>query len=221
VFPGFTTFIKPAYLHLRYFTSWCADRRLGITTTDECVARQLGRDLAQLRGTWRAIPFFGVKRLMRRLDPGPHDALLDLGCGAGRAICVAAQHRFSRIIGVELDAEFCALAERNARALRRCITRPEVVCADATTYRVPDEITVVFLYNPFNGPVLHAALKRVLESFDRVPRRMRIVYANPRDHDLLMSMRRFRNAGRFWISWRPGKEWRRTQAVHFYEIDPT
>ena len=218
--PVFSTIIKPTYLHVRYLSSLYADRRLGIATTDERVARELGQDVAQYRRVYRAIPFVGAHRLMRRLDPGPHDALLDFGCGAGRVICVAAQYPFSRIIGVDVDAAFCALAERNARALRRCTTFPEVECADATTYQVPDEVTVIFLYNPFGGPVLRAALTRALESFDRAPRRMRVVYANPREHDLVVSMRRFRDAGRFWISWRPGKEWRRTQAVRIYEIDP-
>ena len=49
---------------------------------------------------------------------------------------------------------------------------------------------------------------------------MRIVYANPREHDLIASMERFREAGRLWTSWRPGTEWRRTQMVRFYEVQP-
>jgi hypothetical protein len=31
---------------------------------------------------------------------------------------------------------------------------------------VPDDITVVFLYNPFSGAALKTALMRVIESFD-------------------------------------------------------
>jgi precorrin-6B methylase 2 len=219
MFPVFSTIIKPVYLHVRYLSSLWGDRRLGITTIDERLAREFGCNVAEYHYRYRAISYFAAKRVMRRLDPGPQDALLDFGCGAGRVICDAAQYPFSRIIGVDVDAKLCAVAKRNVNALRRSRTLPEIVCADATTYLVPDEVTVVFLYNPFPGPVLQAALMRVLESFDRVPRRMRVVYANPREHEVVMSMRHFRDAGRFWISWRPGKEWRRTQAVQFYEID--
>src|SRR5262249_36514951 len=132
----------------------------------------------------RAVPYLGIERLMRRLKPSRTDALLDMGCGAGRAICVAAQHPFSRVIGIEIDKGLCAVAERNVRRLRRYPVRPEIVCADASKYRVPDDITVVFLYNPFSGAVLKAALTQVLESFDRAPRRLRLAYGNPREHEL-------------------------------------
>jgi hypothetical protein len=95
-----------------------------------------------------------------------------------------------------------------------------VVRADATTYRVPDDVTVVFLYNPFRGDVLQAALTRVLESFDRAPRRLRVVYANPRDHELIVAMQRFKIAYTIWLSWRPEAEWHRTKVAHVYEVEP-
>jgi predicted RNA methylase len=158
--------------------------------------------------------------VMRKLEPSETDALLDMGCGAGRAICVAAQYPFSRVIGIEIDQRLCALAERNARRLRRYAVRPEIVCTDAAEYRVPDDITVVFFYNPFWGEVFKTALTRVLESFDRAPRRLQLAYANPREHELIASMRRFRTADRMWLSWRPGTEWHRTKVVQFYEVEP-
>src|SRR5580704_9694579 len=80
------------------------------------------------------------------------------------------------------------LAERNVRRLRRCAVRPEIVRADAAKNRVPDDITVVVLYNPFGSEVLKPALTRVLESFDRAPRRMQFACANPREHELIASM---------------------------------
>jgi predicted RNA methylase len=215
----FSTIIKPVYLHMRYLSSLREDRRLGITTADERLAKKFGCGVSEYNQRYRAMPYSAARRLMRRLNPGPQDALLDYGCGAGRIICLAAQYPFSRIIGIDIDAELCAVAERNVHALRQRRTLPEVVCADAASYPVPREISVVFLYNPFPRPVLQEALTRVLESFDHMPRLVRVVYANPREHDAVMSMRRFRDTGRFWISWRPGKEWLRTQAVQFYEID--
>jgi predicted RNA methylase len=124
------------------------------------------------------------------------------------------------VIGIEIDERLCALAERNARRLRRHAIRPEIVCADAAKYRVPDDVTVVFLYNPFSGEVLKTALTRVLESFDRAPRRLRLAYGNPREHELIVSMRRFRTADRIWLSWRPEAEWHRTKVVQFYEVEP-
>jgi predicted RNA methylase len=218
VLSGFAQLVRPAYLAAVRAGARFGDRRFGITTTDEEVAREVGRALddAYLYG-YRAIPYLGIERLMRKLQPSRTDAFLDMGCGAGRAICVAAQYPFSRVIGIEIDDRLCALAERNARRLRRYALRPQIVRADAARYRVPDDITVVFLYNPFHGEVLETALTRVLESFDRAPRRLRLAYANPVEHELIASMRRFRAADKMWLSWRPGTEWHRTKVVQFYE----
>jgi SAM-dependent methyltransferase len=222
--PLFTHAIKPLYLRARYVRSRLADRRLGIVTTDECVALESSQQALQgynfPGGRHRALSFTGIRCLMRRLAPGPNDALLDLGCGAGRVILVAAQYPFSRVIGVEIDEKICALAERNARSLRRFAVRPEVVRADAATYMVPDDVSIVFLYDPFGGEVLRSVLRRILDSYDRAPRRMRLAYANPREHDLVMSMERFREADRLWVSWRPGAEWGRTQMVSLYDVEP-
>jgi hypothetical protein len=124
------------------------------------------------------------------------------------------------VIGIEIDETLCALAERNVRRLRRYAVRPEIVCVDAAKYRVPDDITVVFLYNPFSGEVLKSALSRVLKSFDRAPRRLQLAYANPREHELIASMQRFRTADKIWLSWQPEAEWRRTKVVQFYEVVP-
>jgi predicted RNA methylase len=169
---------------------------------------------------FRAISYLGIERLMRKLEPSRTEALLDMGCGAGRAACVAAQYPFARVIGIEIDERLCALAQRNACRLRRYAVRPEIVCADAAKYRVPDDITVVFLYNPFSGEVLKTALTRVLESYDRAPRRLKLAYANPREHELIASMQRFRAADKIWLSWRPETEWHRTKVVQFYEVEP-
>ena len=218
--PFFSQLIRPAYRHARYVGSRLRDYSLGITTTDECIAREFGEDFSDYYYFHRAVSFSGIHRLMRHLDPGPKDALLDIGCGAGRVICLAAQYPFSRIVGIDIDDKFCALAERNVRSLRRCSVRPEVYCTDAATYRVPDDITIVFLYNPFGGEVMRPVLTRVLESHDRAPRPMRLVYMNPIAHDVVMEMGRFREAEQLLLSWRPGAEWARTQLVRFYDVEP-
>jgi predicted RNA methylase len=220
-FPGFTRIVRPPYLAASRAAARSCDRWFGITTTDEDVARELGREQEDgFRFNSRAVSYLGMERLVRRLAPSRTEALLDMGCGAGRAICVAAQHPFSRVIGIEIDKELCSLAERNAHRLRRYTVRPEIVWTDAVEYRVPDDITIVFLFNPFGGDVLEKALTRIVESFDRVPRRLKLAYSNPREHELIASMPRFRTAGKMWLSWRPEAEWHRTKVVQFYEVEP-
>ncbi len=218
---GFTEIARPAYLAAGAAAGRFCDRRLGITTTDGEVVRELGRAFDDdYRLNCRPVSYVGMERLLRKLAPRPTDALLDMGCGAGRAICVAAQHPFSRVIGIEIDKDLCALAERNARRLRRHAVRPEIVRADAAKYPVPDDITIVFLFSTFGGDVLRSALTRVVESIDRVPRRLRLAYGNPREHELIVAMPRFRATDKMWWSWRPESEWHRTKVVQLYEVEP-
>lgn len=216
----FTRVVRPTQLALRRAVSTAVDRRAGIVTTDEAVAAHLRRDVAVYRRTWRALGWSGVARLLRKLAPSPDDVLLDIGCGAGRILCAAARQPFRRVVGVELDPEFAALASSNIERLRGRRCPGEVVETDATTYVVPDDVTIVFLYNPFRGETLDRTLEQVLASYDRVPRRVRLVYANPVEDERVLAGGRFRPTDELRLSWRPGGEWARSQRVAFYEVQP-
>lgn len=212
--------LKKAYLALRYFGSKFWDNLLGIVTTDELAASRLGMDYKEYCSIHRSIPFTALWRLMHRLNPSPNDALLDIGCGVGRVICTAAQYKFSRVIGIDIDRKCCALAKQNSKTLKRSACQIDVECYDASAYIVPDDITIIFFYNSFGGDELILLLRHILESYGRMPRRIQLIYANPREHNLVMSMERFRETGKFLISWRPGAEWGRTQMIRFYEVQP-
>lgn len=117
----------------------------------------------------------------RRIDST--DVLLDYGSGRGRVLLRAARLPFARVIGVELDERDCATARANARALAvsgrmRC-GEIEVVQADATIWTLPDDVNYVYMFNPFRGKVFRDALARIVESLDRSPRELTLIYANP------------------------------------------
>lgn len=68
----------------------------------------------------------------------------------------------------------------------------EVLEGDASSFRVPDDVTLVYIANPFGGKVFAGAIQRVIESCDRRPRPVRIAYAEPREHDALLATGRVR-----------------------------
>lgn len=106
---------------------------------------------------------------------------LDLGAGKGRALLLAARHGFGRVIGVELNPEYSAVAERNIAEYRKRDpqARIELHCADAAEFVVPAEVDVAYFYNPFGAGVMRAVVDRICESLVRTPREFYVVKLLP------------------------------------------
>ena len=131
-------------------------------------------------------PLHHFQKLLDRLsitDPAQF-AFVDLGCGKGRTLVVAAEHGFRPVIGVELDLRLTGIARRNIRwyafaaaaQSRQCpIT---VVNSDAVAYEFPTVPTVVFLFNPFGADTLGAVVANLERSLTAAPRRLVVAYFN-------------------------------------------
>ncbi len=214
----FENTVRPAQLALRERVSLRIDRKLNVRTTDEVIAEQLGVDIGVFRNTQRALGWSGAVRLVRRMDLRPSDVLLDIGCGAGRILCAAARTPVRRVIGLDIDPKIAAIARENARHLQGRQAEIEVVEGNALSYEIPDDVTVVFLYNPFGGEVFSSVLKRLIEAADRAPRQLHLVYAHPFEHERVMQLKRFIPGKRLSLGWRPGKKWAVKLAVQFYRL---
>jgi SAM-dependent methyltransferase len=125
-------------------------------------------------------------RLLRRLLPvdavSPDDVFADFGCGLGRVVLEAAeQYPFKRVVGVEIVPRFAAAADsllrRNAGRLRA--SSWEIVNEDVARYRMPDDVTIAYFYDPFAGDLFDSVVEQLERSIERRPRRLRIVYLTP------------------------------------------
>lgn len=103
---------------------------------------------------------------------------VDLGCGKGKALLLAARAGFGRVVGVELSEELAAIARANVAAAATA-TEIEVLTQDATRYAFPDAPIVVFLYHPFDEPVLQPVLDNLERSLREHPREAYLVYVAP------------------------------------------
>ena len=137
-----------------------------------------------LQSTWSPDVSSGhlyLARALRGRTVGRDDVFVDYGAGKGRVLLAAARFPFGRIVGLELNEADAEIARANARIAgprRRC-PQIEVVVADARWWPLPDDVTYVYLFNPFRGETFKGMLDRVLESLDRRPRQLTILYANP------------------------------------------
>jgi SAM-dependent methyltransferase len=98
---------------------------------------------------------------------------VDFGSGKGRALMLASEFPFERIVGVEFSPELTKVARRNLerfRSERQQCRAFEVVCTDAVDYEIPQAPTVLYFYNPFRAPVLRRVLSGVRASLEAAPR---------------------------------------------------
>lgn len=100
---------------------------------------------------------------------------VDLGCGKGRALLVAAELPFGAVLGVDLSSRLCEIARANTAA----DARVTVLEQDAATLEYPQTGLVLFLYHPFLAPVLKRVLAGLEEQLRARPRPVFLLYANP------------------------------------------
>lgn len=98
---------------------------------------------------------------------------VDLGSGKGRALIMAHELRFGRLIGVEFSLKLAQIAQTNLTALN--VKNVQIIVQDAVEFCFPTEALVVFTFNSF-GPKI---LARVLLNLRSHPGPLYFVYLNP------------------------------------------
>ncbi len=122
---------------------------------------------------------FSVLRAMRPED----SVLVDIGCGKGRVLLLAAQHGFQEVRGLEFARDLCEIAHRNWTAFQAATgtrTTCRIIQADVTEYVIQPDETVFFLFNPFDEVVLSKVLANLAASLHKAPRRILLVFCFPR-----------------------------------------
>ena len=148
--------------------------------------------------TWREVPLwqlhvpsqnasFGSK--YQTTDPSvfleamrmvPADArnytFIDLGCGKGRTLILAAKQEFKNVIGVEFSPELAAIARQN---IQQVGVAAEIVEGDASEFRFPEGNLLIYMYNPFGKSVMRAVIANLLDWRTRHQSQAFLVYINP------------------------------------------
>jgi hypothetical protein len=104
---------------------------------------------------------------------------IDLGSGKGRALLMASDYPFQRIVGVEFMPDLYRIAQGNVARYssdRQQCRRVEAICMDARDFQFPSEPLVVYLFNPFSEPTFARVLKNLRRSLEQAPRPVYIAY---------------------------------------------
>ncbi len=118
-------------------------------------------------------------------------SFVDVGAGKGRALLLAAELPFRKVIGVELSEELASTAQGNvARWSRVAGTNAKkirVVHGDATKFRWPRTPLLVYLYNPFACSLVAQMAERLAAVAATRSGLADLLYVNPTCADILAS----------------------------------
>ncbi len=132
--------------------------------------------------SYEPVNYYTSGRLLNYLQPADFKtSFLDIGCGKGRLLAMAAAYGFSDIIGIDFSKKLCDAAAKVCRNIKTKYpdTSFTIENADARCYAIPETVGVIFLFNPFDAIVMDEFIQRVSESLHRKNRPLKILYANP------------------------------------------
>lgn len=171
------------------------DRDYGIDTTGDIQLSRLDikSENVQHGVLYGPTPRGVYGRLIDYLDtihfPYQDFTFLDLGAGKGRALFLASERPYQRLIGVEFSHELVASAEDNLLGFKsphqQCHNF-QFICQDVTDYKLPAENLLIYMYNAFDDVLLKKVLIQIEDSFQKNPRKIVLVYLNPKYRELFL-----------------------------------
>jgi len=132
---------------------------------------------------YEAIQVNVFNRIMADLQLYPPSyTFIDFGSGKGRAVMLAAEWHFASVLGVEHSSVLHQTAMENCERLRSknpAVSPISLHCRDAVELEIPAGNLVCFFYNPFDGTLMRRVLDNLAAAYDRLPRKLVVVYRNP------------------------------------------
>lgn len=160
----------------RGLTASAEDRWRGIKTETVLVPRGVtaGKDVH----LYVPLAYGQARKVLRTLRLTRNDVVMDVGCGLGRILVMAACGPARKVIGVECDPMIAEEARSNLARRPAKKSPTTVLTGDAATLDF-SEVTVVVLFNPFGPHTMRSMLECLRASVEAHPRSVRIAYINP------------------------------------------
>jgi len=180
------------------------DRQFGTDTAGKLYPWHLGSlrngDRKNEIYPYEGVPGQLLKSILSRLSfDFERFSFIDLGCGKGRALLLASEFPFSKIVGVEITPELHEIAKENVEkyiATTQNFSNFELLCLDARLYEFESTPLVLFLFNPFGEQTFDTVLSRLEASVMENPRQVTVIYVNPRLESRLAQSGLFRKVFR-------------------------
>ncbi len=149
---------------------------IGINNLDELDSKHLDNATIYMPAVYPMLEMVFEKINVKNLHH-----LLDIGCGKGRAICVAVEMGCKKVSGIDFSKELCMDALQNLTIVQQKhpSLQAKIINSDAFTYTIPPDVDAIFLFNPFDDFLMKEVVKNIELSLQLNPRSIQIIYANP------------------------------------------
>lgn len=161
----------------RSLKSRANDLRLNIATGGTAPAESAGHVY------YATISYRCIQSLLDLLDLSHEDRFVDVGCGKGRVVCLAARRRLSQVIGVEYSTALASEAKRNCERMRGRKSPVQIYCMPAEDFDYSDS-SVLYFFNPFEASLLDSVLQKARADRRNGPLRMAFVMESPAQRDV-------------------------------------
>ena len=122
-----------------------------------------------------------LEAVFNRLKNEKLSHFIDIGCGKGRTMAVAAYHGFNKVSGIDFSKELCQAAVENLEKvkLKLPFLKFQVVNNDAFYYELPKDVDCIFLFNPFDELIMSGVVKNIEHQRKQAGKDVFIIYLNP------------------------------------------
>jgi SAM-dependent methyltransferase len=130
-----------------------------------------------------------LEEIFYRLRDKTFHHFIDIGCGKGRVLCVAAHYGISKVSGVDLSKSFCDESVRNLESTKAKFPDLQfrVFNNDAFYFDITPDVDCIFLFNPFDETIMSGVVENIEISLDKNPRDIIVIYFNPLNKELFIN----------------------------------
>ena len=159
------------------------EKKYNINTTGADELKKLSRSGIDISHAtiYMPVSYSLNEKTLEQIDDSNKKHFLDIGCGKGRALCVAAHFGFNQLSGIDFSEKFCETAIKNLdnTKLQLPTINFSIFAQDAATVKVSADTDCIFLFNPFDEVVMKKVVGNIISSLESKPRLLNIIYANP------------------------------------------
>lgn len=166
------------------------EKKYGIHTTgaDELQSlEEKGIDIGHAT-IYMPVSYDVLEDVLHFCNPASFNHFIDIGCGKGRAMAVAAHLGAKKLTGIDFSKSFCEAARVNLENIQQQYKhfKLKILNNDAFYFDIPADADCIFMFNPFDDVIMSAVVENIETSLEENPRHIRIIYANPMQKQLFL-----------------------------------